>query len=91
MEGGHYLNLLVNGGELRVIGQAFHILEKPRVEIGGENRAFKLSFQLRDGDGDRPMNSTRPPPSANSSALIDAKKMIATAFDTSNERVESTP
>jgi molecular chaperone DnaK (HSP70) len=68
--------------ELTAVGT----LDLSCVEIAGENRAFRLSFQLREGDADHVRNSTRPPPSASSSALLDARKMITTAFDTSNER-----
>jgi molecular chaperone DnaK (HSP70) len=65
--------------ELTAVGT----LDLSCVEIAGENRSFRLSFQLRD---EQIRHSTRPPPSANSSALIDAKKFVVAAFETSNER-----
>ncbi|MEO7109740.1 MAG: Hsp70 family protein [Polyangiaceae bacterium] len=68
--------------ELTAVGT----LDLSCVEIAGENRSFRLSFQLRDGDAEQPRSSTRPPPSANSSALIDAKKLITLAFETGSER-----
>jgi molecular chaperone DnaK (HSP70) len=68
--------------ELTAVGT----LDLSCVEIAGENRSFRLSFQLREADIEQVRNSTRPPPSANSSALIDAKKFVIAAFETSNER-----
>ncbi|MEO8876365.1 MAG: heat-shock protein Hsp70, partial [Polyangiaceae bacterium] len=71
-------------GELTAVGT----LDLSCVEAGVENpRRFRLSFALRDSDAVMLARSTRPPPSTNTVALGDAKRLISSAFETSAERL----